>query len=108
MHICARERWKIIDGYPNYAVSTLGQVMNIKSRRVLKGSTSGRIEPVGERLRRTRMYIHHLVAEAFIPNPKAYRRVVHLDSNRYNNRTDNLQWCELNDCARVPRMDERN
>lgn len=38
-------------------------------------------------------YIHKLVAMHFIPNPKNYRRVTHLDNNPINNRADNLKWC---------------
>lgn len=36
--------------------------------------------------------VHRIVAEAFCPNPKGYRFVNHIDSNRENNDSINLEW----------------
>lgn len=38
-------------------------------------------------------FVHRLVAEAFVDNPKGYKYIDHLDSDRHNNKPDNLVWC---------------
>lgn len=44
--------------------------------------------------KRKTKYIHRLVAEAFIPNPKKYKEVNHIDSNPSNCNVNNLEWCD--------------
>ena len=38
------------------------------------------------------VYIHRIIANLFIPNPKNLPEVNHLDSNRKNNKSSNLEW----------------
>lgn len=37
--------------------------------------------------------LHRIVAELFIPNPDNKPCVDHIDTNKHNNRVDNLRWC---------------
>lgn len=39
-----------------------------------------------------RVYVHRIVAEAFIPNPQHKPCVDHIDCNTFNNSADNLRW----------------
>ena len=47
--------------------------------------------------------IHRLVAAAFIPNPERLPCVDHLDTDRQNNRADNLRWCTHKENSLNPR-----
>jgi len=42
-----------------------------------------------------KMFIHRLVALAYIPNTNGYCMVNHKDGNKENNHASNLEWCNV-------------
>ena len=37
--------------------------------------------------------MHRIIAQAFIPNPKNYRNINHINGIKTDNRIENLEWC---------------
>ena len=87
------EIWKEVKGYEGlYWVSNLGRV---KSKRKILKPINGEYLHVGlskNGIQKT-LYVHRLVAEAFIENAYNYTHINHIDENKYNNNIDNLEWC---------------
>ena len=50
--------------------------------------------------KRVNVYVHRLVAEAFLTRISGDLEVNHLDGDKSNNRVDNLEWCTRSDNAR--------
>lgn len=98
------EEWRTVPGYEEYEVSNLGRVRclnfnKIKGNvRVLKQCkiSKGYLKVS---LRRKRMFVHRLVALAFLPIPKEIEipEVNHIDENKENNRVENLEWLSRKD-----------
>jgi hypothetical protein len=87
------EVWRQIEGYDKYEVSSLGNVRNSKTGRILKQGKKGGYCMVGLSSKLTKSYsVHQLVAKAFIPNPENKPQVNHLDKNGLNNQISNLEW----------------
>ena len=86
------EHWRSCIGWPEYSISSYGNVHGIKS--ILKQHKK-RYAYVyfSKKGVQEQQAIHRLVAKAFIPNPKDYLEVNHLDGNGFNNCVDNLEWC---------------
>ena len=87
------EIFKKIDGFDNYSVSNLGRVRNDKTNRMLKFYTkeNGYMQVQLGR-KNNPCYVHRLVAKAFIPNPNSKPQVNHIDGNKSNNISSNLEW----------------
>ena len=85
---------KKIEGYENYLIYRDGRVWSKNKNRFLKPRNLGAY--LGVSLCKNgdtkNHYIHRLVANAFIPNPKNLPEVNHIDENKHNNDASNLQW----------------
>ena len=99
------ERWKTVDGFSNYQVSSLGRVRkntytdrdnNIREPKIISQVLNKNgyyyvtlIDTEGKHHFKT---VHRLVAVAFCGRPKDNAKVTHIDGDMTNNNADNLKW----------------
>jgi hypothetical protein len=85
--------------FNHYSVDDTGVVYNSKSKIIkpVTNKNSGYNQVVLRNkqagVKPTALYIHRLVAEAYIPNPNNLPMVNHMDLNKLNNNVSNLEWC---------------
>ena len=75
------EIWRKYPQNPKYLVSNYGKVKSLFIK--LDGTGYGETKCV---------YLHRLVAEAYVDNPLNLPEVCHIDGNKVNNHEDNLEW----------------
>lgn len=87
--------WKRIREFPNYAINMSGEVYSFVTHKKLKPYKQ-RNEYLIIRLfndgKSFSKYIHRLVGETFLKNPRGLREINHKDGNRQNNSVENLEW----------------
>lgn len=82
-------------GSSKYLISQDGFVLNEKTGRKLKAQNNGNgylkvtLTIKGVQIQK---YIHRLVAELYIDNPKYKKQVNHKDGDKKNNNVNNLEW----------------
>ncbi len=94
------EKWKNIDGFNNYMVSSFGRIKKKVSEKILKsfydseGYCRFELYQHDDNGNYIREYvrIHRLVAIAFIKNPENKSFVQHIDNNKTNNHVSNLKF----------------
>ena len=96
------EIWKPVRGFGNdYWISDKGRLYSTISKKFMCGTPVGECGHLDVSLHKNGMryhrYLHRLVAEAFIPNPRNLPLVRHLDNDPSNNDIDNLAWGTMYD-----------
>lgn len=89
------EIWKTIEEFPNYAISNKGEVINKKTKRILKShiDKDGYYKVILSYTKpQKHKFIHRLLANAFVPNPDNLPYVDHIDRDKKNNLLTNLRW----------------
>lgn len=103
------EIWKQIEEYPQYMISNMGRVKSLGCYR--KGKNNS-IRYFSERILKPdiqpngylkigiwnengykKYFVHRLVSMHFIPNPENKPCVDHINTDRTDNRVENLRWC---------------
>lgn len=101
-----QEIWKDIEGYEGYQVSNLGRVKSLE-RITFSGVnySTKKIQPekikaqnINNRgyyyvtIKKKKLFVHRLVAIAFIDNPFNKPCVDHINTDKSDNTVDNLRW----------------
>jgi hypothetical protein len=88
------EEWRDIDGWPDYMISNLGRVWSARTNCYLRPGLAGAGYPFVDlsiRGKKRQVYVHRLVAEAFL-GPGYGDEVNHIDGDRTYNVVWNLEW----------------
>ncbi len=88
--------WKKISRNTNYSINKNGEVRNdltgkLKTIYINKDNGYPTVDLYKDN-KSTKVTIHRLLAEAFIPNPENKPCIDHKDGNRQNNKLSNLRW----------------
>lgn len=83
---------KTIPGFPNYTIDINGVVMGAAEKKQTQGKNGYKYVTLYANNVGKKLYIHRLMAELYIPNPKNKRTVNHIDGNKHNNALSNLEW----------------
>ena len=91
-------RWQPVFGYEGlYEVNQFGQIRNkdgkIMRQRLKKAKyTVYKKVSLYKNGKYKHLYVHRIVAQAFIPNPQCFDLINHKDEDGTNNVVDNLEW----------------
>ena len=86
-----------IEGYENYGVNRLGEVINFDTGRIKKLSIGNRgyiTVLLSKKNVQKRFLVHRLVAMSFKTKIEGKELVNHINGLKYDNRADNLEWTD--------------
>lgn len=86
---------KEIDGFDNYYIFPDGKIYNYHRKAFMKdciNAHGSHYITLCKSNEKSNKYVHNLVATYYIDNPKNLTRVRHIDGNKDNNNSNNLEW----------------
>lgn len=94
------EEWKDIKNYPDYMVSNQGRVISLNFKRTgkeqvlrcCKGKDGYLAVKLYKNGKLKNFKVHRLVSEAFIPNTDNKPFIDHINTDKTDNRVENLRW----------------
>jgi hypothetical protein len=91
------ETWKTLKENPKYEISNKGNFRNSRGKilRLNKNKKGYLYCNVSKNNVITKVKIHILVARYFVDNPYNKETVNHIDGNKLNNDSTNLEWLTL-------------
>jgi hypothetical protein len=92
------EKWAEVEGFPGYIVSNYGVIVSLKTDRQLipRPNEDGYLRvALYVEGRRTDVYVHQIVAQAFFGDFRPGMHIRHVNGNLRNNQTRNLALKKL-------------
>lgn len=86
------EGYKIYPKHTDYLVSTEGEILYRYDHKVRSNVLAPTSRYYKARIGGKYCFIHRVVAETYLDNPKNLPQVNHKDGNRLNNSVSNLEW----------------
>ena len=115
--VMEQEIWRPVVGYEGvYEVSNKGRIksleriVNTKNRKIHKRESIRNLKihdgyyyiTLAKNSKRETLAVHRIVAMAFLDKPNGKNHIDHINTNRLDNRVENLKWCTRLENARNP------